>query len=94
MAVLLYLILSFGFSWGVFAFFHAHGLFHHGVGVSETPILILYMCGPAIAALIFSIATRKSMPITKRLGLRIVPNCVVVARLVRAARSVLGGASA
>lgn len=74
MLIAVFLIITFGFSWGVFALAYMHGLFHAGVGPSEVPVLAVIMAGPAIAGVALSLATRRQMPIRERLGLRFRPN--------------------
>jgi membrane protease YdiL (CAAX protease family) len=74
MAIVAFLVLTFGYSWGVFLFAVHRGLFHNGVGIAEFPYLVAYMAGPAIAALIVGAATRRSAPFFAVLGLRFRPN--------------------
>ena len=47
---IVYLILSFGFSWALFGLAWSFGLFRNGVGLTETPFLFLFMWGPAVGA--------------------------------------------
>ncbi len=48
---IVFLSLSFGFSWAVFGAAWSLGLFRDGVGLAEGPFLFLFMWGPALGAL-------------------------------------------